>query len=557
MQKNIKTLVDIDRDFRAPSERVVLSGASLTVPEIISVARHNIPVDLTKDSKILGRIQECYEKMIKDVKDGVPIYGCNTGYGARASMVLADGSPEERLDIAKKMSEGIVHVDVSVGPTFEKDVTRGAILIRINMLMQGVSAVKLKDLETYQQMLNSQITPIVNQFGGVGASGDLAHNGRVLSAARQLEGVMVIDKEGKIREAKEVLSEAGISPLILDPKAGLGLVNGDNFSTSLAALLAVDTLQTLLISSVVGAMMTEVLKGSDRYFHPLLGEVRAHEGQKEVAQLFRYLLEGSQLAYQEMKGHKPRNNGTKIQDGYSLRCIPQYYSVSFEKVKAILDTITINANSVSDNPLWVAPEFATEGEESWQWVSGGNFLAMHMAEAMDSLRKIMTQIVKINDRHLARLVNPNDNNGLPPTLSDDKAISQCAFKAVQTQSGMLEVYSSLLSIPVTTFFGVHEEGNQDITSHALTSGILGMENLKLVRYSLAQNLLAVAQAVDLRGGPEKLSPKTRPVYEFIRERIKYVEEERPLHNDIETIYETIISGELMSLLRDKVLKDFE
>jgi histidine ammonia-lyase len=182
---------------------------------------------------------------------------------------------------------------------------------------------------------------------------------------------------------------------------------------------------------------------------------------------------------------------------------------------------------------------------------------MHVAEGLDSLRKVMTQIVKLNDRHLARLVNPHHNNGLPANLSDGASITQCAFKGVQIQAGMLDVYSSLLSIPVTTFFGVHEEGNQDITAHSLTSGILAIENLRLARYSLAQNLLALAQAVDLRGGPDRLSPRTRPVYHFVRERAAPVVNERPLHQEIETLYGTLVNGQLARLVRTEVLAEFE
>ena len=220
-----------------------------------------------------------------------------------------------------------------------------------------------------------------------------------------------------------------------------------------------------------------------------------------------------------------------------------------------MDVITVNANSVSDNPLWVAPEYTIEGEEPWHWVSGGNFLAMHMVDAMDNLRKIMTQITKLNDRHLARLIDTHENNGLPPNLSDKKAITGCAFKGVQIQSGMFDVYSTLLSFPVSTMFGVHEERNQDITAHSLTSGILGLENLKIARYSLAQNLIAVAQAVDLRGGPKLLSPRTRPVYDFIREKVKYVEAERSLGGEIEKVFGLISNGELDKLIVSNVLNE--
>lgn len=551
------SLVEIEAYLSERHKHIIIEDGALTIPHILSVARHNAGVDITSDTKILQKIQNCYEKMMHDISVGVPIYGGNTGYGARASNVLTDGANTERIAMAKKISEGIAHVDVSVGPLFEKEVTRAAMLIRINMLMRGVSAVKIDDLNIYREMLNKDIIPLVNQYGGVGASGDLAHNSRVLSAARQLPGTQVWDKDGNIRDAKAALSENGIAPLQLDPKAGLGLVNGDNFSTALATLLAADTLNLLLISVVHSAMVIEVLRGTNRSFHPLLAAVRPHPGQKEAADIFRYLLNGSKLAYQEMQGHQRREKGIKVQDAYSLRCLAQYQAVNFDKIKAAFETIAINANSVSDNPLWVSPEYTTEGEEPWQWVSGGNFIAMHMVEVMDGIRKTLTQITKVSDRHLARIINVHENNGLPPNLSDPQALTQCAFKGIQIQSGMFDVYSSLLSMPVSTFFGVHEENNQDITSHALTSGILGLENLRITRYSLAQNLIAIAQAVDLRGGPDLLSPQTRPLYEFIRSKIDYVKRERPLHNEIEQIFETIKNGELMEVLREKVFNNFQ
>lgn len=550
------TILGLEKDYSSLPKSVILSGKNLTIPQMISIAKGIAVVEITKDVKILERVDECYKHMMEDVRNGVPIYGCNSGYGAQASRVLNEGTADERIRIARKISESITHVDVAVGPYFDKDVVRLAMAIRINMLLQGVSAVKLADLNVLKDMLNRDITPMVNQYGGIGASGDLAHNCRILNAARGIKGVKVLDKNGVIVEALEALSKEHIKPLVLDPKAGLGLVNGDNFSTALAVLLSYDTLQALILSTVAGAITIEVLRGSDRSFHPLLSSVRPHEGQEEVASIFRSLLKGSKLSYQEMKGHVLRENGIKIQDGYSLRGISQYHGVNFEKIKWIFEVIQKNANSVSDNPLWVEPEFATKGEAPWQWVSGGNFLAMYMVEVMDAARKILTQIVKLSDRHVARLVNVHENNGLPANLSDDKAISGCSFKGVQIQSGMLEVYSSLLSIPVSTFFGVHEEGNQDITAHSLTSGILGMENLRLCRYALAQQFLALLQAVDLRKGSDMLSPATKPVYIYLRSFTSYVKEERPLNNEIESIYEKIVDGSLMEIMRKKVFNDF-
>jgi phenylalanine ammonia-lyase len=538
------------QSFAQLPDTVTLLGTNLSIQDILAVARHGASIELTQEQSVVDRIATCYEHMMANIREGTPVYGCNTAFGAQAARLLVSaGGATERIRLARALSDAISFTDVSVGPLFDRSVIRAAMLIRMNMLMQGLSGVKLADIETYQKIVNAKVTPVVSQYGGVGASGDLAHNSRVLSAARQLPGTLMWDRSGKIREATEVLREEDILPLMLDPKAGLGLVNGDNFSTALASLIAADVLETLLLSFGLAALVIEVLNGSDRVFHPMLSIVRPHPGQDQIAHLFRFLLRGSRSARNEMAGPQPRKGGTEVQDAYSLRAIAQYHGPNVEKLAAIFDTVVINANSVSDNPLWVAPEYTTPGEVPWQWVSGGNFLAMHMTDAMDGLRKVLTQVVKLNDRHLARMVNQHYNHGLSANLSDPKSITQCAFKGVQIQSGMLEVYSTLLSIPVATFFGIHEEGNQDITSHALTSGILALENLKLARYSIAQNLVAAAQAVDLRGGATVLAPQTRPLYRFVREHVSYVQDERPLGHDIEAIYSSIVDGRLPAVFR--------
>jgi histidine ammonia-lyase len=550
------SLIGVNRMLAYRPTNVVLTGTQLTLDQILAVARDGAMAEFTPDPKVRKRIQVCFHRMMEDIEQGIPVYGCNSGYGAQAGVVINSGSAAERLERARSISRAIAIVDVGVGPCFQPDVVRAAILIRINMLLKGFSAVKLADLECYRVLLNGGITPLVAQYGGLGASGDLAHNCRVVSALRRLPGTKVWDRSGRVREAAEVMEQAGIPLLELDPKAGLGLTNGDNFSSGLAVLLVADTLELLLVSIVAAAMTIEVLQGSNRSFHTLLG-VRTHPGQQEVARICRYLLDGSHLAFQELNGHRARAPGVNLQDAYSLRGVAQYHAVNLERLWSAVSTLTINVNSVSDNPLWVPPGFFADNEAPWGWVSGANFIAAHVAEVMDGLRKTLAQIAKLSDRQLARLVNPHHNNGLSANLSDPEAITHCAFKGVQIQSGMLDVYASLLSIPVTTFYGVHEETNQDITTHALTSGIIGLELLRVTRYALAQHFLALAQAVDLCGGETKLSPQTAPLYRFLRERAKYVAEERPLHTDIESIYETFVTGEFGHVVRNQVLGGIE
>jgi len=546
------SLVGIDRVANVPKKKIIISGSDLLFEDILASSDPSVKVRLTDKKSVIGRINTSYNMVLRDVKNGTPVYGTNSSFGGQASRVLTKGNQSDKLDSAKKISEALVFLDVGVGPETPVDIVRAAMMIRINMLMQGVSGVRLHTLKQYLRLLNSGIVPVVNTFGGIGASGDLTHNQRIVNVLRGLPGAKVINERGKLEESRSALSRIGIAPLSLGPKEGLALVNGDNFSTAFASIVAKKLIEYLLISQISAALTIEVLEGSDRAFHPMLARVRPHPGQEESATNYRYLLRGSKLAHQELKGHQIRDNGTKVQDGYSIRCLPQFEGVMIEKIKQSINTITINANSVSDNPLWVPEEMVVKGEKPWQWVSGGNFLAMHMVEAMDSFRKIITQLVKRNDRHLARMIDTVDNNGLPANLSGSESVDQCTFKGVQIQSGMLEVYSMILSTPVSTLFGVHEERNQDITSHAVTSGILAMQNLDLLKYSLASNLIATAQGVDLRGGPDLLSPQTRPMYEFIRSYSKEVKRNRSLSGDIEKISHVLETGEVMKMARNHV-----
>ena len=426
------------------------------------------------------------------------------------------------------------------------------------MLLQGVSGIRCATLKTVLAMLNNDIIPVVNAYGGVAASGDLIHNQRLVSAARGLPSAKVMTANGEVKLARQAMQEHGLELLHLDPKEGLVLVNGDNFSTAMALYVTHRLTQYLLLATVAGALTIEVLKGTNRSFHPLLAHVRPHPGQQEAADLYRFLLTGSQLARRELNGHQRREQDEKTQDAYSLRCLPQFEGVMFEKLKWALETITINANSVSDNPLWVPEEQALAGEAAWQWVSGGNFFSMHMVEVLDTLRKICCQLIKRNDRHLAKLIDPVENNGLTPNLSDPMAsISQCAFKGIQILSGMFEVYSMSLANPVSILFGIHEERNQDLTPHATTSGNLALKSLELLKYSLAGNLLALAQAVDLRGGGHLLSPHTQPLYELIRSYSPQVTQERPLHEDIEKIAQALENESLMKMVREEIFGELD
>jgi phenylalanine ammonia-lyase len=472
----IETILEDIKKSQKKIPSVSLTGKlDLTIPEILSVSKQNAELSLRLSRKHRARIRTVHEKMIEQVRNGMSIYGTSTAYGAQSKRVFSEGIKKERYENASALSQAIIHVDVSTGPPIPKEITRAAMLIRTNMLISGVSAVRLRILNLLVRLLNAGITPIVGQYGSLGASGDLAQNGRVAATLLQLPSAQVWDKDGRRRSAKSALQQAGIRRLKLHPKEGLALVNGDNFSTAAAVTLAYEISVLSLINIVIAAINIQALLGSVRDFHPMLAKVRPHPGQAFVASLLRNMLKGSMLAKQELTGHEKRQYGEDVQDPYSIRCLPQYFGSDWEYLANIWKTINTNVNSISDNPIWTTPHYVTKNEKPYQWISGGNFMAMYMSETLDHLRKIAVRIVKQNDRHLARLVHPTFNNGLPANLSDSSDISQCTFKGLQTQMGMYDVYSTILATPISTAFGTHEEFNQDLTSHAMTSAILSFK----------------------------------------------------------------------------------
>jgi len=546
MPKNILNLI---REENAANTVKLTSNKKLTIGEIVAVAHHGASVSIEISKEQEEQLHTIYQKMLEQVADGVPIYGTTASYGGQAGHVLTKGEKEFRVSQAKKLSEAIVHVDVSTGDPIPKEIVRAAMLLRLNMLLPGYSGVKMETLESLAELINSRLTPIVGRYGTLGASGDLAHNGRVLSVLRHLDNVFVWDETGTKVSAKSALEKIGHKPLDIDAKEGLAMVNGDNFSTATTALITHELTNLLFLNFGISAISIQALKGSIRDFHPLLAHVRPHPGQKFTADILRNLLIDSKLAYQELTHHETREPGVSVQDVYSIRCLPQYYGPDIERLDQIIQTIEINANAVSDNPLWTTPETVTEGEDPYQWVSGGNFLAMHMSESLDALRKLAIHMVKQNDRHLNRMVNPNLNNGLPANLSDEGEISRCTFKGLQTQMGMMEVYATILAAPVNTAFGVHEELNQDLTSHAMTSGIMTLEVMKLLKRAMATNLIASCQAIDLRGGPELLSPPTRPLYDWLRERVPYIKVAQPLGHYVEDVAESLKEVNLEEIVK--------
>lgn len=525
----------------------------ISISDVLRISTRNVRVKLEFGKKHTARLIKVHEEMIKQVKAGDSIYGVTASYGGRSDLIVNTGNSEKRLEKARKLSYAITHVDVSTGEPVAKEIVRAAVFIRLCMLSKGFSAVRIKVLEALADLLNNDITPIVGRYGSLGASGDLAQNGRILSCLLFDKNVKAWNKNNKVRNAMALMKEKKLTPLKLEPKEGLALVNGDNFSSAASVLLLDELVKLFVINLGVCSIAIQALNGSSRNFHPLLHKIRPHKGQRIISEAINNLLSGSKLIKNEITGHRNRTDGEKVQDPYSIRCIPQYYGPDVENLIKCHETILVNINSVSDNPVWTDPDNVVDGEAPYKWVSGGNFLASYVADVIDTFRITMTRIIKHNDRLMARLVHPQFNNGLPANLSDKSSISQTLFKGLQTQMGMYEVYATMLSEPVGTKFGYHEEFNQDITSHSFTSAIFSWELVKILKYSIATTLIASCQATDLLGGPSMISSSTRNLYEWTRKRVPYVKKEEPMGKYVEDVGDSLLKSDLFERFKVNVV----
>jgi len=555
MNGGLKRLIEEICVSVKPRQQVAFSGRQDTsIASVLFIANNKSYLNFEIPQDVKRRNAKIISEISKQIGLGVPIYGTTTSYGGRAGVFLNSGTESTRLKNATDLSRSIVHVDVSTGPILPVEVVRAAIAIRINMLLPGFSGIRIEVLDALRQLLNKNITPIVGSYGSVGASGDLAQNGRIVSALLALPSVYAFDSKGRKTKIKTLFKKIGIEPVRLAPKEGLALVNGDNFSSATAVIIADEVAKLLLIEVGCSALFIQSIMGSSRNFHPLLSKLRPHEGQEFVSGILRNLLDNSSLAKQDLQGPLTADKNELVQDPYSIRCLPQYLGSDWEILGNIWKTLTININSVSDNPVWTTPETVLKNEVPYQWVSGGNFMAMHVAESLDMLRKILVHLIKLNDRHLARLVHPKFNKGLPANLSGNRSIGQLTFKGLQTQMGMFDVYSSLLVSPASTAFSYHEEFNQDITSHAPSSGILARELLRVAKLAIATNLIAVCQAIDLRGGPRLLSGSSRPIYDWVRSKVSFIRTVQPLGHVVELVAGQLMDPGLIKPLLNEVIK---
>ena len=494
---------------------IKINGNNLTIENVINVALNYEKVELSVEA--IPQINKSRKFVDSVVAEGKVVYGITTGFGELANTYIA---PE----LTDKLQENFLRShSVGVGKPLKEDAVRGMILLRANALAKGFSGVRVEIIENLLALLNKKIYPYIPCQGSVGASGDLAPLAH-LALALVGEGECFV--EGKRVPSEAVLKENGINITKLKAKEGLGLTNGTQLMASLGCLALYQAKVLVKNAQIAAAMSIEALKGTAKAFDEKIHNLRPHPGQLKCAENMRNLVRNSQI----MSSHKDCN---KVQDAYTLRCIPQVYGAVMDTIDYVEKVLSIEINSATDNPLI----FADENEA----ISGGNFHGEPLAFAMDYLGIALSEIGSISERTIDRLVNPH-KSGLPPFLAKDSGVNS-GFMIAQYTTAALVSENKILAHPASVDSIPTSAGQEDHVSMGPIAARHARDILSNVENVIAVEMLAAAQGMDF--WKEKPGKGAAIAYSVVRRYIPFMDEDRILYKDMEVIRKIVNNGKIV------------
>ncbi len=525
----------------------IFDGENLT-PEIVETCARSSNVSLGIDAAARERMQKSRQWVEQVAREGKPVvYGVNTGFGSKASVSISQ-------DHLQQLQNNLIQSHAAgTGTPFPIDVIRAAMLLRIQTLVKGFSGIRPVVVERLMQMVERNVVPWVPQQGSVGASGDLAplsHMALVLTAIPDAtkdwsKAYWHNPENGEwvLLPGKEALKRAGIEPLQLEAREGLALNNGTQISTALLTLAYVDAMHLVKVADIAMAFTLEALRGISRAFHPGIHALRPHPGQVATAHNIRLLIQGSRLV---------DSIPERVQDAYSLRCHPQVLGSVRDTLAHVRQVLMVELNSTNDNPIILPDEMDTN-----KAFSGGNFHAQPIAFAADFLTIALAEVGSIAERRIFRLSDKHLNNGLPSFLiangglENGLMIAQYTAAALASENKTLAHPASVDSIPTC-------ENQEDHVSMAPIAARKARQVIDNIRKIVAIELLFAAQAVDLRARQENrpvqelLGKGSRAAYQLIRQHVPFLQADRPLYRDIETLTALVTQGKLLQTVQQAV-----
>ncbi len=494
-----------------------IDGNALTLQDVVRVAREYVPVALSE--KALPGINASRNYVLEILKNKQVVYGITTGVGELSNQYI----PPEK---AVQLQENLIRSHAAnVGEPLNKETVRAMILLRANALAKGFSGVRAALIEKLLELLNRDIEPYIPSRGSVGASGDLsplAHLALILTGQGECR------ENGERVPAARVLKKHHITPLRLQPKEGLALINGTQLMSAIGCLVVRDAEILLKHAQVAGAMSLEALKGTARAFDARIHAARPHAGQVRIAANMLNLVRDSAI----IASHA---HCSKVQDAYTLRCIPQVYGAVDDTIRYARSVLETEINSATDNPLIFADEKDV--------ISGGNFHGEPLAFILDFLGISLSEIANISERTVDRMVNPHVS-GLPPFLAEENGLNS-GFMIAQYTAAALVSENKVLAHPASVDSIPTSAGQEDHVSMGSVSAEHARMILENVTQVLAIEMLGAAQGIDFHK-PLEAGRGSAAAQRLIREHIPHWKEDRVMYPDIETMAGLIRNGSVLA-----------
>jgi len=501
---------------------ITLNGKDLTIEKMVDISRNYAKVELSEESVEL--IKKCRKLLEDKIEKREIMYGVNTGIGEFSEIVLND---EQIKDFQKYL---IYNHSAGIGEAMPIEFVRGAMASRINVHAHGNSGCRPEITQTYVEMLNKGVTPVVCQKGSVGACGDLSPMSQI---ALSLMGEGESFYNGERMPTKKAMELANINIPGLKARDGLAAINGSNFITAISSLQIYDINKILKMAEIAAAMSLEALLANLKPYDERLHQLRGFKGAIKSAKAIKKCLEGSDLVTGKVK--------TKVQDAYSMRSTPQVIGAAHDILSFARSQVEIELNGVADNPIFIPEENLT--------LTGANFQGTPVSLPMDSLGASLTMICVLSERRLNRLLNPALSQGLPSFLTKGAGmfsgmmLSQYTADTLIVEQRILSNPAFIQSIPAAAdqedfvSMGMNTVWkNEQIIDNAY--GVLGIE------------FMAAAQALDFRDF--KKGRGVEAAYKVIREYVDFLDVDRPLYNDHNKMKELVKSGKILETVENEV-----
>ena len=499
-------------------DTVVIDGKNLHLNDLVLVARQNCKVALSEAAK--ASIKKSREYVDRLVKEGRIVYGITTGFGEFSKVSI-----EQNQTVLLQKNLIVSHA-CGVGNHLPADSVRALMLLRINALSKGFSGIRLETIQSLIDMLNCGVIPAVPEKGSLGASGDLAPLSHMVLP---LLGLGEAYYDGALMAGGEAMKRAGITPIELTSKEGLALINGTQVMTGIGALTLYNGLNLLKICDIAAAMTLEALNGVTDAFIPDIHEIRPHRGQMDTASNILRLAANSEWT--------TKTGEIRVQDGYSLRCVPQIHGASKDALRYVAEKTAIEMNAVTDNPIILADKDMA--------ISGGNFHGQPMALSFDFLGIALAELASVSERRIERMVNPA-LSGLPPFLTGQGGLHS-GFMIAQYSAAALVSENKVLAHPASVDSIPSSAGQEDHVSMGTIAARKAREIYFNASRVLAIELFAAAQAIDLNDKykGKKLGKGTKVVYDLIRTVADTVTVDRELYLDFNKVAALIDTNKIV------------